>query len=199
MWMLRRCGPLLNGVLLDRMTGNKSYRPTWHVTCLGSGDDFLPLTLATRLSLNHHGVAEAIRMLFHTPEKVATAATRLREQALLPLEGPLSKRQVLAAYQAFMSQKFWHNMVSPHHLFSDIVRLHAWCGDSDQAECAARTSASRLGTEFGDNYSKQQVDKWLHEQLDRAARPALVHDLVEKEIDGLDLRRLPTGDFVCDR
>lgn len=199
MWMLRRCGPLVNGILLDRKTGNTAYQPIWHVTMLGTGSDNLSLTLDTPLSLNRHGVSDDIRMLFHNESKVDVAAVRIKEQALLPLEGPLSKSQVLAAYRDFMTRKFWYNTVSPHLLFGDKVRLHAWCGNASEAKTTAVEAATSLQEKFGDRYSRQQIAEWLDNQLESAANPNDVRDLVDGDIDALGLRKLPSSELFCDR
>src|SRR5687767_11517160 len=88
MWLLRRTGPLLQGICLNRDSANDAYRPTFHVHNLAKNLPFVSLTLSAPLRTVKTGTPETIRAAFHK-ERFVDASDRLRRQTQVPLAGPV--------------------------------------------------------------------------------------------------------------
>lgn len=82
--LLRRVGPLMVGVCLDRDSSGDRYIPTFHVHFLGNEKSSLSLILETRVRPQSGGAYEEIRVSSHN-ESYKDSVRRLVEQAPLSL------------------------------------------------------------------------------------------------------------------
>lgn len=128
--LLRRVGPLLVGICLDRDAGGDIYKPTFHVHCLGVADSTVSLTLDTQLRSEHSGGPDAVRVQWHE-QKYKEAAARVVQQSLLPMKGDLQLEQVTDAYQRYMTTS--KGKLQPVLLYRDMIILLAWGGDQASA------------------------------------------------------------------
>ena len=92
--LLKRIGPLLVGICLERDSSGNKYKPTFHVHCLGKEAPAVFLTLLTQLRSERSGGPDFIQVRFHK-EKYKEAAARMIRQSLLPLDGDLTLEQVI--------------------------------------------------------------------------------------------------------
>src|SRR5689334_8250555 len=79
--ILRRLGPLVQGVTLERSSSGNDYLPTAHVHALTRSFPVISLTLAERLAGNS-GVEQRIKLSDHE-SSFAWAVDRLRSQSHL--------------------------------------------------------------------------------------------------------------------
>src|SRR5262245_51892547 len=93
--LLRRVGPLLIGIVLERDSSNCSYRPAFHVHNLGVESDSVSLILWSPLR-TPKGAAETIDVKDHA-NRFKDAAQRLSNQAPLPFAGDLTIGQLIEA------------------------------------------------------------------------------------------------------
>lgn len=96
-WLMRRVGPLLVGVCLDRDSGGEKYKPFFHVHFLGKNWPYPEptLTMNTQL-LAKSGRPDYVEVRWHD-EKYHDAAYRLKQQSSLPLDSPIAIDMVLKA------------------------------------------------------------------------------------------------------
>ena len=106
MWLLRRVGPLVSGICLERDSGNDAYRPTCHVHNLAKESATVSLSLADPLRTVKTGVPQTIKAAFHQ-QWFPDAAARLQRQAQIPLGGPIHLEDLIRTYRAHMGQPLW--------------------------------------------------------------------------------------------
>jgi len=190
--LLRRVGPLLVGICLDRDSGGADYLPHFHVHCLAAIFPVVSLTLATSLRTERTDAADWVKVRWHD-ERYREAAARMVRQSLLPLEGDLRLAQVLDAYRRYMTTPLgrWQSAL----LYRDMVLLSTWVGDPAQAR-RLLDEALRVVT---DEVCYRPLDgRAAFEQYcrERIARPELVHQTVESQIVALKVDRLPVSNLL---
>ncbi len=122
-WLLRRVGPLLVGICLDRDSSGDIYKPIFHVHCLGHPFPVVSLTLATQLRSKRSGGPSYVEVKWHE-EKYLDAAARMVQQSLLPLEGDLRLDSVIDAYRRHMATPIGRRQLPM--LYRDTVFLAVW-------------------------------------------------------------------------
>jgi hypothetical protein len=138
--LLRRVGPLLEGITLERSSGNVDYLPTFHVHALTRPFDSVMLTLAHPLRTERTHALERISVAQHEA-RYPEAAARLLRQAPLPLSGDLKLEDVLAAYRAAADRPGTH--YEPE-LYEDMVSFCAWAGQSAYAEAILLVAVAKM-------------------------------------------------------
>ena len=129
MWLLRRCGPLLTGICLDRGSSGDEYLPKAHIHCLANASDGINLSLCQSLSRARTGSDNWIRVKWH--EKYwREAATRMIQQSLLPLSGPIDLEHIVTAFRRYRDDfpegKYMKNV------YRDWLLTLAWTGRRDE-------------------------------------------------------------------
>ena len=130
--LLRRLGPILVGLCLDRDSGGDVYKPCFHVHFLGKEFPAVSLTLCTQL-LTHAGGLDFVEVRFHQ-EKYQDAVSRFREQSPLALEGPLELSRLVEVYREYVLTPLGRRQGAV--LYADVIMLLAWAGRSLEAEDA---------------------------------------------------------------
>ena len=129
MWLLRRVGPIVEGICLNRDSSNARYQPIFHVHNLAKIDSSLSLTLADELRTVRNNTPEKIKVAFHK-DHYADAARRLNGQALLPVSGDLRVEEIIKAYSDYMERPL---SKYPILLYEDVIMILVWCGRSSEA------------------------------------------------------------------
>jgi len=129
--LLRRAGPLLIGICLERDSGGDVYKPMFHVHCLGLNTPTVFLTLFTQLRSDHSGGPDFIQVRFHE-ESYKDAAARMVRQAPLPLAGDVRLALVLEVYREYLATPI--GLRQRATLRRDMIVLSAWAGDQAGAE-----------------------------------------------------------------
>ncbi|MFF5787937.1 hypothetical protein ACFY8P_23610 [Streptomyces sp. NPDC012693] len=96
--LLRRIGPVVQGICLDRTTGGDEYIPTVHVHALTREIPVVSLMLGQRLA-RPSGVPDAVSFARHERD-FARAVGALRQQSRLPLDEPPSIDEIVREYHA---------------------------------------------------------------------------------------------------
>jgi hypothetical protein len=194
MHLLRRVGPLLQGICLERSSGNSDYLPTTHVHDLTGRSDHLFLQLGMDLRQQSGGV-DRIRLFAHGEERVAEAATRLREQALLRLSGDLMLSEVIQAIDVYVDQ---HDVKYPIRTYEIAIRLLAWCGQREEAlNRLERYEAIMKGWPEPREWDETR-DQWSAKCRQWIDQPQVLRDLAEEHARALKTERLPTARFLCE-
>jgi hypothetical protein len=190
LWLARRVGPLVQGVCLDRDSGNISYFPTTHLHNLCRNRKFLSLSLGQRLLSKRSGTQERIAVQFHE-QHYREAAQRLAQASLLPLTGDLSLQQVLDAYCGYEKLNRPDSKY-PVPLFEDGVLLCAWCGHIDKAMALLREHVREMhdwptfimATDGG-------VTAWESKMLGSLNDPNAIRAIAEAQAQELRINNLP--------
>ena len=189
--LLRRVGPLLVGVSLDRDSSGEIYKPIFHVHCLGKEFPCVSLTLGSQLRSERSGGPSYVEVKWHE-QKYKEAAARMVRQSLLPLEGDLSLGQVIDAYRRCMATPM--GKLQPVLLYRDMIILLAWGGD--------RAGATELLAEclqLGDTEGFQHVGGRIgfEDECRRLiSQPTIIQDTVMAQIAALGVGELPVSQLL---
>lgn len=189
-WFLRRVGPLLVGVCLDRDSSGEDYQPCVHVHFLGRASDFIALTLCTQLK-SRSGGPKSVRVRWHK-EQYVDAASRLIQQSPLPLAGPVTLDQVIQAYRnAMLTFAFRHALE-----YADLIVLLAW----GRREGEAREVLEEAFREL----TGERAFLWFdgREGFERTMRGAIedpdsINRTVEAEIVAHRLEGICSSELIC--
>jgi hypothetical protein len=189
--LLRRVGPLLVGMCLDRDSSGEIYKPIFHVHFLGKEAPTVFLTLATQVQSDRSGGPTYVEVKWHGQKYKETAARMIR-QSLLPLEGDLRLDHVIEAYRAHLQTPLGKRQAAI--LYRDMIILSAWAGD--------RAGALRLLSEclqLPDTAGFQHVGG--RESLEAECRklienPALIQQTVDSQIVALGVGNLPVSNLL---
>lgn len=193
-WLMRRAGPLLVGVCLDRDSGGDVYKPVFHVHFLGCESPIIGLTLATNLRTARTGAPESIQVRFHA-ERYRDAAARMVQQAPLPLSGDLRLAAVLDAYAVRIDDTVKRRSAdSSVLLHRDCALIAAWAGDSARAEQALRACMQiRVAAEFRFVGGRDLFELQIREAI---RRPDTIRQTVVKQVAAHALGGLPDANLL---
>jgi hypothetical protein len=189
--LLRRVGPLLVGVCLDRDSLGDKYKPCFHVHFPVKEFPTVSLTLGTPLRSLARG-PDYVEVRFHQ-QKFWDAVSRLIEQSPLALWGPVQLDQVIAAYRQHLATLLGQRQVAS--LYGDCILL--------LASCVRESAAGELLSEVLGNSADQRAFQTYggREAYERTMRDAIAHpDRIERtvsaQINALAVDHLPTDEFI---
>lgn len=188
--LLRRCGPILVGLCLNRSSSGNIYKPTFHSHCLLRQFPTISLSLAVQLKAAN-GSDAAVSVKFHEPNLKESAA-KMRALAFLPFEGDLKLSQFDDACVKWLRQQ-----QSPYWplVLEDRILLHAWCrvGFKDalrEAEVMLKSWPSFVIDKIGGRSG------WLSRVERVAGDQSALENVLASEIEAHGLASLPTGTFT---
>lgn len=142
--LVRRNGPILVGVLLDRESSGESYRPTAHAHCLLSVDGFpsdrITLDLHVPLRTIRTGAVDRIPGTGHE-QRWREAADRLARASMVDLRRELTCAEIVAAYRNCRESQSWARSLP--RMLESMFLIAAYSGDEVLVE-------STRGYVFGD-------------------------------------------------
>ncbi|MGW6493878.1 hypothetical protein [Nonomuraea angiospora] len=150
--LMRRIGPVLQGITLDRSTSGEAYYPHAHVHALTRDFPVVSLTLTQRLT-TAAGVAEGIPAQLHE-ERFEEAARRLETQSPLPLREAPTLEQIVHQYRrhAVDAQRGRLPIAEPE--LEDSVLVPAAAGEE-----ALAVESLRLVSEVAAGWSKLEAPR----------------------------------------
>ena len=188
MQLLRRCGPLLIGVCLDRDSGNDGYRPIFHVHSLTKEHRGISLTLYHHLLTLRTHAEDRISVIGHAQRHVE-AAQRMNQQAILPLSGPVTLQMVLAAYQTYLQSLSGRWSV---HLLEDSITILLACGKTKDAAQFLERAAAEMKSWPGRVLTQMEpVEQWTAKMTQLIVNPEIVHRTVSEQAAQLKVEMLP--------
>ncbi|MGC4007095.1 MAG: hypothetical protein QM811_29810 [Pirellulales bacterium] len=190
--LLRRSGPLLVGVCLDRNSSADKYMPTFHVHCLCAPFLCVSLTLSSQLRTERTEAPDFIEVRWHH-EKYKEASARMHRQCLLPLTGDLTLTQVLDAYRAYMSTAM--GRLTRMRLYKDVILISVHVGDLRRAstlldEAIQSTTDDAAFKHVG---GRSQFSMDCRNAIDS---PEITKQFVLRQIDALKLSKLPFSQLL---
>lgn len=187
--LMRRCGPVLVGLCLDRTSSGDAYKPTFHTHCLLRQFPIISLSLAVQLK-TANGTDTAVSVRSHE-SGLSNYAAKMRALALIPLEGELKLSQFDDACLQWL-----HQQQSPYWpmVLEDRILLHAWCGADfgktlREAETILRSWPSFVTDKFGG------TSGWLARVERIAGNRNVLEKTLTSEIESHGLAHLPQSDF----
>ncbi|MFB6985758.1 hypothetical protein [Streptomyces sp. NPDC056304] len=180
--LLRRVGPVVQGVTLDRSTSGDAYYPTTHIHALTRPFPVISLTLGQRL-VSNSGMQEAIRFARHAEDHL-DASRRLAEQARLSLDAPPSVGDIVKELHAFAVAQYELDNPPALNEVEDSVLISSASGDKLLAE-----QGIQLARELVGKWPKSRIplnwtseEEWITSLTEKAANPEGLCAIVESQI-----------------
>jgi hypothetical protein len=185
--LLRRVGPIVAGIVLDRKSDGIGYWPAFHIHVLLKEFPVIALTLRAPLR-GRRGMPEEISVRSHD-SKFPEAAERMRAACLLPMQGDVHLEDVFEAYEKWLraNTPFWPNV------FEEKILLRAWAGQKHAVEdllVQARTQLRKLPSASLERQGG--VDAWLEQMREATADRNRLEAILASEIVAHKLAKLPT-------
>jgi hypothetical protein len=189
--LLRRVGPMLIGVCLNRDSGGEKYLPCFHVHFLGEEFPCVSLTMCTELR-NPKGAPDYIQVQMHH-QRYLEAASRLIQQALLPLKGPIHLDQIIEAYRKYAATPM--GQLHTASLFGDCIMLLAICERQTAASNLLEKTLEELSDqqEFQSFGGRAEFQKKMRQAIED---PDNVWRTVDAQVDSLAVDTLPTDSLI---
>lgn len=194
MWLARRVGPIVQGVLLERSTGSVDYLPLTHVHSLLISREDLSLALHQPLRSIPHGVPERILVQFHH-NHIEEAPLRLRHGCILPLDGPFSIDDIVSAFDSYREGELgtWTRAY-----WSDIISLLSWGGRRETAksriEQAIQLEEGRTAASRAPDWNRFR--EWSRELRNLDLDPERLDAVIASEVVRHKLDRLPQCELI---
>ncbi|MFF3653781.1 hypothetical protein [Streptomyces olivochromogenes] len=189
--LLRRIGPVVQGVTLDRTTEGGGYFPTVHIHALVQEFPVISLTLGQRM-VTPSGVQESVSFARHSNE-CQSAARRLVAQSRLSLEEPPTIASIVEALCERVSLRQEKGLPPAVRELEDGLLIAAAAGEPTLVE-----SGLRLARQMVDVWPKSRLpldwkgsDIWLTDLEERIADPSVLSDVVEQQISLHKLVKVP--------
>ncbi|ANH67491.1 hypothetical protein ABE85_07760 [Mitsuaria sp. 7] len=194
MWLMRRIGPLLQGVLLEKTQDGSCYCPTLHIHTFSRPLGYVALNVAQPLLTVRTRASEYIKVLHHD-KHFSEGAKRLAASSLLPIEGDISLDEVMAAYRSFETFPASDAPFSINY-FESAISLHAWCGQINRGKQALEEYLEVI-TQWPDRVIERlgSVDKWRSDMLAVLANPDAIRETAEQQATVLKATTLPFSEF----
>ncbi|MBW8309453.1 MAG: hypothetical protein K0M45_07460 [Candidatus Paracaedibacteraceae bacterium] len=204
-YLSRLVGPLMIGISFDTKSFNNEYYPVFSAKTLLEVRDHLGRTLSKDLMNSRINIAGdkidfivSISVKRHEKGEYIEAAQLMKEQALLPLEGPISISMVADAYQQYAKRPGTSFQMA---LIQDPALIAAWGGRDDLAqkyldwgyETYKDWMANRRNPEIDDN-----PEEWLKTMQARIADPETLRQNVKEMIVKHKLGYLPQEDLILE-
>lgn len=182
MRLLRRIGPAVQGITLDRSTSGDAYFPTVHVHALTREFPLVSLTLGQRLT-GASGQPVSIVLSRHE-EAFSDAAVELANQSNLPLHEPPSVEDIVGAYHSFALGQQRKGLAPAVLEMEDSVLIAAAAGFPSLVE-----SGIALATELAATWPKARLplgwegaQSWLDGLIGKASDVESLSEITESQI-----------------
>ena len=180
--LIRRIGPVLQGITLDRSSSGDEYFPTVHVHALTRAFPVVSLTLNHRL-VTSSGVQEPISFVRHDSD-FANAAERLEGQSNLSLRAWPTVQEIVSAYHAFAVTQKDKGYPPAVNEVEDSVLIPAAAGYQDSV-----AASLLLARELLELWPKSRLpldwtsaETWLEGLANRSRDVAELSAIVENQI-----------------
>lgn len=192
MWLLRRNGPLLFGLCLDRSSHSAEYVPTFHVHCLCRAVDDVSLMLWKPLLSVKHQVKQSIELRFHE-QLFPEAVERFQSQNPILLKSDLDFDDVSRLYGLDIRNRL-HQV--PFFEIQDLILLAAYLELPGYATSVLEYAKTAM-VEWPDYVQERLrqriggVEAWSKNMNGAIAEPESLAEIVESEIKKHKLENVP--------
>ncbi|MBY0273451.1 MAG: hypothetical protein K2X02_08640 [Alphaproteobacteria bacterium] len=191
----RRVGPLLVFVGFNISRGREDYEPVSGVHNLCNTRDFLTSTLNTPLRTIRTNAQDWLTVRAHEEGQYIEAAERMKQQAPLPLEGPISLNMIIEAYMKYVEKRGSTTI----NLLQDPALIAAWAGQRKVAEKALDWRYKDFATWPEKSHEKRGgLEGWYKDMKEKIAHPERLRAIVEEQVVFHKLEHIPVEELVID-
>lgn len=189
----RRVGPLLIGIVLGPAIGSEYYAPEFSVHNLSRSLDFLTATLSEPLRTIRTNAPNILKVRWHN-RNYQEAAARMKNQALLPLEGPVSLEDIISAYRNYVTKKPYLELIDQ---LEDPALIAAWAGEDKRAREAIEWGYEVLKTwSEGVQNAQGGADAWRIKMENLIEDPEALRQTAREEAVKHKLTKIPCENFT---
>ncbi|MFD9338152.1 hypothetical protein ACFWBF_27685 [Streptomyces sp. NPDC060028] len=179
---MRRIGPVVQGITLDRTTAGDGYFPTAHVHNLARAFPAITLALGQRL-IGSSGMQESVRFSRHSDDFM-DAAERLASQSNLSLSIPPTVAEIAKEYTSFAVAQQGKGHPPAVDSIEDGILIAAATGDRALVE-----DGLRIARELAGVWPKSRLpidwngsDAWISGLEERAANLNQLTAVIEGQV-----------------
>ncbi len=191
MHFVRRNGPFLCGILLERHSGNLDYEPVFHVHNLMVDFPVVSLGSATYL-LNPKGTKDSITLYQHS-EYFNLYVERFKEQTPLLQENTVSCKNLISHFQNVIHTSNGY----PADSLQDWVLALFWCGEMEEAEKAIAESKKIISQWPEGTKSRFGGEDGWEQQIRRLMNKKMLEDTVKKQLENFKLTGIVDYTLQC--
>ncbi|MEU9087160.1 hypothetical protein [Streptomyces sp. NPDC048357] len=180
--LMRRIGPVVQGITLDRTTTGDGYFPTAHVHNLARESPVITLSLGQRL-VGSSGMQERVRFSRHCDDFI-DAAERLALQSDLLLSAPPAVAEIVKKYIYFAVSQQKKGYPPAVDAVEDGILIPAATGDRALVE-----DGLRIARELAGVWPKSRLpldwsgsDAWISDLEERAAHVNQLTAVIERQV-----------------
>jgi|CXWL01.1.fsa_nt_gi hypothetical protein len=196
MWLMKRNGPVLIGICLERFSSNDEYRPITHVHNLSRPTGFATLSIASQI-LDPTRRREMRLTAESSEQDIEVAIAQVKSQSTIPLTRKVLLNDILSAYRQYVT-----NAISsdgyPVFEYEDIVRLLTWCCKLGKAR--KMVEDIEVITRDWDPFVFRHVESrevYLRTLYHIVINPSDSDKVIADEIENLDAKSLPDYGLLC--
>jgi len=196
MRLSRRVGPLLITLACGVKSGRENYYPEFGVHNLSYPLDFMTSTLNEPLRTLRTNAPDSLTVRAHEKGDYVEAAARMKVQALLPFEGPISLSMIIEAYQQYAIRM---PALCSASTFQDPALIAAWAGRAELAR-----EMIEWGLKGISKWSKDSQERlgglhgWYKDMEARIADPQKLRQIVEEQVIFHKLTHIPEEELIID-
>lgn len=192
--LLRRVGPVLQGICLERATSGAAYQPIAHVHALTQDFPVISLSLAHHLYPPSGSALDTVEADRH-PAEFRAAAARLEQRSLLPLHRWPTLTEIVRAYRDAATLQQRGRLPAGVREFEDSVLVPAAAGDRSLADESLRAVEEAAGrwSPYEAPPGRPDTKEWLTWLRAMAEDPVELQASVEQQIERHGLEEVRTA------
>jgi len=197
MWLLRRVGPFVQGICLDKDSSNTNYLPIFHIhNLVNQDDDFISLTLRAPFVNKKNGVPLRITIAQHD-ERFSEYVRQFRTQIPFSLDKEISCDEIWGAFKNYIKNGQEETRY-PLNQYLDMLCLLIWCDREDEARLFFEKSCLSIDSWPSDvtRYIEERINKF-HSLKGFLGHRADMTEKVERVVENLGLNQLPSIALRC--
>ncbi len=199
MRLLRRVGPLLTGIILERNSSNDNYLPIVHAHNLCY--EFPDVSLAVREPLRkiRTGSTDLLRVVDHE-KRYQEAVDRLKTQTALPFSGNLSISHIVHVYVNYLTT----GACSHDLMYRDMISYAVWLGEQSLAQqlvqdgLSAALSRPQLYLNRSEGPEmRRDLEKLRSDWTELLSKRDKLRETCEEQVRALKAEHLPVSELVA--
>lgn len=193
--LCRRVRPLPLFIGFEVCRSRKPYSPGFGVHCLCTPLDFISSILDVPLRTAKTNAPDSLSIIGHNKGQYVEAAERMKNQARLPLEGPINLNQVIEAYKNYLAQ----GRPKTISLVEDPALIAAWAGQDKIARDTLEWGYQEFSTWSENSHERQEgLDEWHEAMKEKIANPQKLCEIVNEQVIFHKLDHIPCEELIID-
>ncbi len=189
--LLRRIGPILSGIRLERDSSNRTYLPMLHVHSLCRRFPVVSLTANHPLLTTRTRAPDHIEVRDHT-SRFQETANRLEHQAAMPLYGNVSLDSIIHFYQSYIRNE----NVKVANVYEDQISYAVWVNQISKASELIESAVTAIRAWPPERRGQVDIDHLRRSWVSLLQQRETLISTYEKESEHLRVGHLPASNLL---